>query len=141
MKRVVFMLLCWTWCLPQTFLGWCVIGFYRVRRRICFPYHWRYQRGFFVCSDVLSGFSLGYYQALTVRFFRAGNDIVRTTKKHEWGHCKQSLILGPLYLVVVGLPSVLWNLLSRLSYKVGSRYYRRFPENWADRLGGVVRDK
>lgn len=29
------------------------------------------------------------------------------TIMHEYGHCLQSKILGPLYLLVVGLPSIL----------------------------------
>lgn len=59
---------------------------------------------------------------------------------HERGHQKQSRILGPLYLPVVGLPSALLNLASRKSPRLAKRYYRRFPEAWADYLGGVKRD-
>lgn len=58
---------------------------------------------------------------------------------HEMGHSKQSLMLGPLYLIVVGLPSIVMNVLTRASVLDPYRYYRRWPENWADRLGGVRR--
>lgn len=54
---------------------------------------------------------------------------------HELGHCKQSEILGPLYLIVIGIPSIIMNLISQYSKRFSSRYYERFPENWADRLG------
>ncbi|MBR0121631.1 MAG: hypothetical protein IJM10_07580, partial [Clostridia bacterium] len=30
------------------------------------------------------------------------------TKIHEYGHSFQSILLGPLYLIVVGLPSSIW---------------------------------
>ena len=30
---------------------------------------------------------------------------------HEYGHTIQSLILGPLYLIVMGIPSTLWGFL------------------------------
>lgn len=30
------------------------------------------------------------------------------TIKHEYGHQLQSYILGPLYLLIIGLPSGLW---------------------------------
>ena len=30
---------------------------------------------------------------------------------HEYGHTIQSLILGPLYLVLIGIPSTLWGFL------------------------------
>jgi hypothetical protein len=57
--------------------------------------------------------------------------------KHEYGHTIQSLYLGPLYLIIVGLPSIIravvWNI-----YKLeNKKYHEGFPENWADRLGGV----
>jgi ABC-type dipeptide/oligopeptide/nickel transport system permease component len=57
--------------------------------------------------------------------------------KHEYGHTIQSTYLGWLYLVIVGLPSIIrakiWN-----TYKLeDKKYYEGFPENWADRLGGV----
>ena len=54
-------------------------------------------------------------------------------------------MLGPLYLPVVGLPSI-----SRAAYALvyrevtgrqWTRYYDGFPEDWADRLGGVQREK
>ena len=57
---------------------------------------------------------------------------------HELGHCKQSEILGPLYLLLVGIPSLTMNLLSQHNERVRSRYYQRFPENWADRLGEKI---
>lgn len=59
--------------------------------------------------------------------------------EHEYGHSIQSLLLGPLYLVVVGLPSIVMNLLSRANILDPERYYRRWPETWADKLGGVPR--
>jgi hypothetical protein len=60
-------------------------------------------------------------------------------RDHEYGHSRQSKMLGPLYLLIVGLPSVIMNLISRASPKFAAGYYTRFPENWADRLGGVYR--
>jgi hypothetical protein len=48
-------------------------------------------------------------------------------------------------LPVVGLPSI-----SRAAYALvfhemtgqqWTRYYEGYPENWADRLGGVIREK
>jgi len=59
---------------------------------------------------------------------------------HEYGHSIQSLILGPLYLILVGIPSVSMNILSRIiKGKYAENYYNRWPENWADKLGGVSR--
>ena len=53
--------------------------------------------------------------------------------KHELGHTKQSKMLGPLYLLLVGLPSIIWAYLHRF---IGGDYYRFYTEKWANKLGG-----
>lgn len=56
--------------------------------------------------------------------------------KHERGHQIQSLYLGWLYLLVIGLPSVIGNILHRF---IKFDYYYQLWEKSADRLGGVQR--
>lgn len=56
---------------------------------------------------------------------------------HEHGHAIQSMYLGPLYLLVIGLPSVLWAWIHTPKSKVS--YYWFYTEKWADKLGGVER--
>lgn len=56
--------------------------------------------------------------------------------EHEKGHQKQSLYLGWLYLIVIGIPSGIHNLISR---KNKCSYYHFWNEAWADKLGGVKR--
>ena len=79
------------------------------------------------------GISLGKYIIIN-QWFRE-IDI-----KHEYGHSVQSRYLGWLYLIVVGLPSLLWAMMYgraiRLSY---NGYYKFYTEKWADKLGGVNR--
>lgn len=58
----------------------------------------------------------------------------KTTVMHEWGHCRQSKKLGWLYLIVIGLPSLLW-----ATFYTGKNYYKFYTEKWADKLGGVQR--
>ncbi len=60
------------------------------------------------------------------------------TVMHEWGHTRQSLILGPLYLIVIGIPSIIWAAVHK-TIAPGKSYYWLYTESWADRLGGVVR--
>lgn len=78
-----------------------------------------------------SGISLSTYYII-VRQNADSNTI-----KHEKGHTIQSLILGPLYLIVIGLPSIIW---AGLIYKYTNKSYCWFyTEAWADKLGGIVR--
>ncbi len=82
-----------------------------------------------------SGISLGSYIIFDGRI-----EISETDVLHEYGHQLQSRMLGPLYLLIVGIPSLIGNIYSRIKKKDEKWYYSRFPENWADRLGGVNRD-
>ena len=41
---------------------------------------------------------------------------------HEYGHTIQSLIFGPLYLIVMGIPSTLWGFLPYFQIKETTEY-------------------
>ena len=60
--------------------------------------------------------------------------------KHECGHVKQSKILGPLYLIIIGIPSILHAMLNNYigcckRHKDG--YYHFIIERWANKLMGI----
>ncbi len=58
---------------------------------------------------------------------------------HEYGHSIQSLVLGPLYFIIIGIPSALWANLGRDFRKRNHVDYSAFyPEKYADRLGARV---
>jgi hypothetical protein len=86
----------------------------------------------------LSAFSIGRYICMT----DFHNEL---TVLHELGHTIQSRYLGPLYLLLVGIPSIYGNLINQTkhaNWTAGEKiiwYYTRYPENWADKLGGVKR--
>lgn len=65
-------------------------------------------------------------------------DIDSNGLKHEQGHQKQSLYLGPLYLIAVGIPSMILAIRYTLFKKSEVWYHSHYPENWADKLGGSV---
>lgn len=48
-------------------------------------------------------------------------------------------VLGPLYLLIIGLPSFLWASLKRAGLFRGRDYYSFYTEKWADRLAGIER--
>lgn len=61
-----------------------------------------------------------------------------TLQSHEYGHTIQSLLLGPLYLIVIGLPSLVWSRWKRfirLRREKGIPYFWFYTERWADWLG------
>lgn len=58
--------------------------------------------------------------------------------KHEVGHYKQSCLLGPLYLLVIGIPSITWATLhSYIPYFRKYNYYSFYTEKWANKLVGL----
>ena len=105
---------------------------------------------YFVNSVFGAGVSLGDYILLDKSCYLglytvACNTFINTVN-HEHGHQIQSKYFGPLYLLVIGITSAIFNnLLDRLMHKSWSYskrinwYYNRFPEKWADNLGGVNR--
>lgn len=132
--KILKEILYWTWCLPQTLIGlvfkWVTksykIGFIEEDKTY---YYYFFKNG--------GGISLGKY------VFVYDSPNIESLKKglhHELGHQKQSLILGPLYLLVIGLPSIIWcRCFGDYRKKNKVSYYSFYPEKWADKLGGVKR--
>lgn len=91
------------------------------------------------------GISLGKYSIISkyyVRSFMTDNAILNldVTRHEAIGHGTQSRLLGPLYLPVVGLQSIIWAGLygSVIPYTTNG-YYKFWTERWADKLGNVTR--
>lgn len=60
------------------------------------------------------------------------------TLKHELGHTIQSKYLGPLYLLVIGIPSILWAMARMMSRTLRKKdYYSFYTEKWANELVGL----
>lgn len=126
MKKIKEILL-WIWQLPQNLAGLVVMPFYKKDRSI------RYKdRTIRYCPRFPGGISLGFYVYV-------GSTNMKTIA-HEWGHTRQSNMLGPLYLLVIGLPSIIWAAFYRYDPSDPHGYYRFYTEKWADKLGGVIRN-
>lgn len=113
------------WGLPQTMAGLAL--FLGLRRP-----HGRYGYRSAVVSEwgLSSGLSLGM-------FIFVPRNCPRSLVAHEYGHTLQSLMLGPLYLPLIVLPSLVWAglpALERMRRNKGYSYYRFYPERWANRL-------
>ena len=138
MKRklgyAAYIFLQWTWGLPQTLAGLIVFLMHRKEphsfQKGCIQTEW--SRG--------DGVSLGMFTF--VAGADKGSPFFERMSGHEYGHALQSLMLGPFYLVVIGIPSFLWNQLPYFETRRRARhhsYYDFFPERWADHLGKVKR--
>jgi len=133
-------ILLWIWQLPQHLLGLLLISYLEATDTteygIKYYYFDKYKKRV-IDFSYFSGVSLGSYILLPL----SAN---KNTILHEHGHSKQSLIFGWLYLLVIGIPSLCNNLWDRWFHKTWSGqsrhdwYYSRYPEKWADKLGGGV---
>ncbi len=129
------------WELPQNALGALNFAWNGVRKRIERVVVDR-ERLMIELREGGAGVSLGTF----VFWSRHDHPFVPVgaeNRDHELGHSIQSRLLGPMYLPLVGVPSV-----ARVVYAVGHRaitgkrwahYYDGYPERWADRLGAVNR--
>lgn len=121
------------WELPQNILGCfllCLLAAGGGIRRI----YWEEGR-LFVRGRAAVSLGAFVFWAVSPGGFLAS----QANKRHEYGHSVQSRLLGPLYLLLVGLPSCARMLYARLYRACTGRpwtgYYRGYPESWADRLG------
>lgn len=62
----------------------------------------------------------------------------KTSIMHELGHVADSHLFGPLYLFVIGLPSILWAVLHTYCKVFSKRcYYSFYTEKRANKNAGV----
>ena len=121
--------------LPQHLLALILIPLFRAHRGDTFSLYETQEPAtlYFIPSKFY--FSLGDYIFLYKNFVPHLNPIIR----HEFGHTLQSRKYGPLYLLLVGTPSLFFATLTKIGVLSPSTYHQRFPENEADFLGEVER--
>lgn len=134
MKTVIKEILLYIWQLPQNILGLCLLLFYSTEK----TYHKLNGRIFYFTPEMSSGISLGNYIIMKKEDWGVG-------MCHEYGHSIDSRRLGPLYLILIGLPSLLGNIYDRIFHKNWKYsdscewYYNQPWEKSADNNGGVDR--
>lgn len=126
--KIFLQVILYIWQLPQNIAG-LVVGFFLEGQTVpCGDNRVRVRS----TDKIAGGVSLGRYVYL------AGTLTTSKYIRHELGHCAQSRLLGPLYLLVIGLPSILWAWARGWSETLSAFDYSAFyTEKWADRLGGV----
>lgn len=132
LKWVLFIIF-FPWCILQNIVGFGVF-IYSLFRGHCKRI--KTDEGFiYFETDNKSpcyGVSLGYWV-----FLNETHRYDTLSHHHEFGHQIQSLIYGPLYLIVIGIPSGLSNVWN--TYKGDTCIYFNYPwERNADFFGGVL---
>ena len=133
-KKILKFLSDWVWQLPQNLCGIIYLLYMKLRGKLidreddanCVI--WLTSRP--------GGVTLGKY--IFVWYYKSNRDL---TIKHEKGHYKQSCILGWLYLIVIGLPSILHAWLNDYigcCKKHKEKYYHFYTEKWSDKLMGIT---
>lgn len=127
--RFWFFLVQWTWGLPVNLIGFLVWLCLRKKGR-----HERFKNAWITYLPWnFGGLSLGQF------IFMADNrpqGWTVNTRIHEYGHTVQCLLLGPLYWIVVALPSAVWcNCFEGYRRRNNVSYYKLYCESWANRWG------
>lgn len=120
-------ILLYLWQLPQNLLGLLFLLFLKGEEK-----HNLKGISFYYYDNFPGGISLGKYIILGSTY--------ENSVKHEYGHCVQSRYLGWLYLLVIGIPSLLWaSIYGKLIKPSINGYYKFYTEKSADKLGKVKR--
>ena len=122
LKEAIINSLKWVWQFPQNMLALCFQSILcsAATRGI------KKDGNQIIWCDVLrSAVSLGDYLFMPT-------NATKETIEHECGHSRQSDILGPLYLLVIVLPSVIHNIVYSICNKLGLKwdYYKFYTEHW-----------
>ena len=141
MGKVLYIILQCTWGIFQTFLGFVIF-------LLCYKSkHFSYHGSIVTVWKSKTSVSLGLFVFVTSEPFSAKKfegqisvaELSNRLLVHEYGHTVQSLILGPLYLFVIGIPSTLWGFLGgRKRRDEQIPYGAFFTEKWANSLGEQV---
>ena len=141
MRIIMYRIWQCTWGILQTFLGF-MMFLMRFKSK-----HYSYHGAIITEWNLKSSMSLGLFVFVTSEPYFANKyegqiNIEELSKRllvHEYGHTIQSLILGPLYLIVIGIPSTLWGFAGAKKRKYEQIPYGAFfTEGWANRLGEWV---
>ena len=143
MKAILYGIVQCTWGILQTMLGFVIFLMHYKNK------HFYYHGAIITVWEPKTSVSLGLFVFVTsepyfAKKFEGEISVEELSNRllvHEYGHTIQSLILGPLYLIVIGIPSTLWGFLPNLNRKRREKqisYFSFFTEKWANSLGEKV---
>lgn len=125
MKTLLLFILTFIWQLPQNIVAIFMLPFLGKLRlisfkKLCFA---------FECSKMSGGISLGNFAFLSPKRSRHAASVAH----EQEGHTHDSKLFGPLYLLIIGLPSLLHAWL----YDKSTCYYDFWTERRANRFANI----
>ncbi len=132
-KAALFYIWQFTFALVQNIIGLIMLAVYKSKGAKSEWYHNALIT--YIDTKNFGGVSLGMFIFINAK--REG-DHLHDTKIHEYGHTVQSLLLGPVWLFVIAIPSMIW---CNTPYFVKMRkldnvsYYKAYCEGWANTCG------
>lgn len=113
------------WQLPQFIIALVMIPFLGKKTIVA-------DRHYNLCwkaTKMTGGISLGPFAYVSTGLARREENIAHEVD----GHTVDSKIWGPLYLLVVGIPSIL-----NAIFSFTNNYYDWYPEKWANKHAGLI---
>lgn len=132
-KAILFYLIEFTWAVTQNLVGF--IGFVIMRIKGC--KHEKFNNAFitYVHAKNFGGVSLGLFIFINADIT---GDRLHDIQIHEFGHSIQSAILGPVWWLIIAIPSFIWcglPVLVNYRKKHNVSYYRLYCEGWSNLCG------
>ena len=129
---VFFHLVQWTWGLPVNIMGGIA---YLICTKILGYKHQKFGYANIVYMPWnQGGLSMGEF--IFIRENHPDKIWAYNVRIHEYGHTWQCLLLGPLYYIVVAIPSVIWcQCFANYRKKNNVSYYKLYCESWANAWG------
>jgi hypothetical protein len=127
--HVLLFILLFIWQLPQNIVALVMLPFLGKLELISYKKMcWAFK-----CTKMTGGISLGNFVYLD---YTLSNNQASIMHEQE-GHTVDSKILGPLYLFIIGIPSIMWAWFGP-DYIC---YYNFYTEKWANKHAGLEVDK
>ena len=127
LDRILFAL-SFAWQAPQSLIGFFMLIYFKLfggatlisYKKLCYA---------FSAPKMSGGISLGNFAFLSNSLSKHEESIAHEQLGHTW----DSKLMGPLYLFIVGIPSIL-----NAAFDFTKCYYDFFPERWANRHAGLT---
>ena len=128
----LFYLVQWSWGLPVNLIGGIAFLFCtKIKKRRW--QHFGYSYIVYLPWNA-GGLSLGIF--IFMRDNHKSKKWTYNTRIHEYGHTWQCLLLGPLYYIIIAIPSMIWcNCFESYRKKNNVSYYKLYCEAWANKWG------